>query len=163
MFFITLAAALGCGLMSGLFFAFSNSIMKAFARLAASNGIAAMQAINVVILNPVFLGIFLGTGVVCAGLIVYALMHWSHPSSAWWLAGGTLYVAGNIVVTMVCNVPRNDALARLDAARPESAEAWNAYVTEWTRWNHARTITALGATACLIVAACHIDAKLPPG
>lgn len=156
-FFATLAAALGGGLMAGFFFAFSNTVMKALARGAASSGIAAMQAINVVVLNPIFLGIFLGTGVVCAGLIVVALMHWSHPSSGWWLAGGTLYVIGNIVVTMTCNVPRNDALAKVEAARPESAEAWNTYVTEWTRWNHVRTITALSATACLIVAA----VKLP--
>src|SRR5262245_10167907 len=128
LFLLTLAAALGCALMSGLFFAFSNSIMKAFARLAPPNGIAAMPALNVVILNPVFLGIFLGTGVLCAALIVFAATHWSHSASAWWLASGCFYIIGNIVVTMTCNVPRNNALTGLDVANPEAAGAWNKYV-----------------------------------
>jgi uncharacterized membrane protein len=162
LFLITLAAALGCGLMSGLFFTFSNFAMKALARLGAASGIAAMQAINVTILNPIFLGIFLGTGVVCAALVVFAATHWSHPSSIWWLAGGILYILGNIVVTMTCNVPRNDALARLDATRPEAAEVWNTYLVEWTRWNHVRTLTALAATACLIIAAAQLALDARP-
>lgn len=57
--------------------------MKALARLVASSGIAAMQAINVAVLNPLFLLFFFGTGVLCAALAIYALMHWSHPGSAW--------------------------------------------------------------------------------
>jgi uncharacterized membrane protein len=43
---LTLVAALGCGLMAGLFFAFSVSVMKALARLPSAEGIAAMQSIN---------------------------------------------------------------------------------------------------------------------
>jgi len=44
---MTLVAALGCGLMAGLFYAFSVSVMKALARLPSAAGIAAMQFINV--------------------------------------------------------------------------------------------------------------------
>jgi len=44
---VTLIAALGCGLMAGLFFAFSVSVMKSLARLPSAAGIAAMQFINV--------------------------------------------------------------------------------------------------------------------
>ena len=59
LFTITLVAALGCGLMAGLFFAFSVSVMKALARLPSAEGIAAMHSINVAIINPVFLATFL--------------------------------------------------------------------------------------------------------
>jgi hypothetical protein len=62
LFTVTLVAALGCGLMAGLFFAFSVSVMKAFARLPSAEGIGAMQSINVAIINPVFLAVFLWNG-----------------------------------------------------------------------------------------------------
>ena len=65
LFTITLVAALGCGLMAGLFFAFSVSVMKALGRLPSAEGIAAMQSINVAIINPVFLAAFFGTATAC--------------------------------------------------------------------------------------------------
>lgn len=41
LFFLTFLATLGCGLMAGLFFAFSNFVMKALAQLRPESGIAA--------------------------------------------------------------------------------------------------------------------------
>ncbi|PTR10630.1 hypothetical protein C8R32_101160 [Nitrosospira sp. Nsp5] len=60
LFPLTFLAVLGCGLMAGLFFVFSNSVMKVLARLHPESGIAAMQSINIVIINPLFLTVFLG-------------------------------------------------------------------------------------------------------
>ena len=54
-------AALGSGLMAGLFFIFSVFIMAALGRLPPASGIAAMQSINVIILNGMFLSVFMGT------------------------------------------------------------------------------------------------------
>jgi len=42
---LTLVAALGCGLVAGIFFVFPTFIMKALARIPAAQGIAAMQSI----------------------------------------------------------------------------------------------------------------------
>ena len=50
-FVLTLLAALGSGLIGGVFFAFSAFVMKALARLRPDQGIAAMQSINVTVLN----------------------------------------------------------------------------------------------------------------
>jgi uncharacterized membrane protein len=61
LFGLTLFAALGCGLVAGVFFAFSTFVMKALARLPAPQGIAAMQSINVIVINPWFMTAFLGT------------------------------------------------------------------------------------------------------
>ena len=41
------AAVLGCGLVAGIFFAFSTFVMRALGRRPAGEGIAAMQAINI--------------------------------------------------------------------------------------------------------------------
>ena len=59
---LTLLSALGCGLIGGVFFAFSTFVMKALAALSPPQGIAAMKSINIAVLNPMFLGVFLGTG-----------------------------------------------------------------------------------------------------
>lgn len=59
-----IAALLGAGLIGGLFFAFSSFVMKALSEIAPAEGIHAMQSINRVVINPAFLGVFLGTAAV---------------------------------------------------------------------------------------------------
>ena len=61
LFALSVGAAVGCGLIGGLLFAFSSFVMTALARQPAECGIRTMQAINVAILNPLFLSVFLGT------------------------------------------------------------------------------------------------------
>ena len=50
------------------------------------------------------------------------------------------------------NVPRNNALARVDPGSEEGARVWRTYLVEWTRANHVRTVAALGACALFAVA-----------
>jgi uncharacterized membrane protein len=153
-FALTLAAALGCGLIAGVFFAFSAFVMTALARLSPAQGIAAMQSINIVVINPAFLGVFFGTAVLCVVLIVPALIALGEPGAVYRLAGGVLYLVGTIVVTMACNVPRNNALAAVAPDSAESASLWTRYVAEWTAWNHVRTAAALLAAASYMIALC---------
>jgi uncharacterized membrane protein len=149
-FILTLIAALGSGLIAGLFFAFSTSVMKALGRLPAAEGMAAMQSINTMILNPIFLGTFMGTAVVCLLLAVVSLVRWQEPGATWLVAGAAFYLIGSIAVTMVFNVPMNNALAASTAADPASADLWAKYLTDWTFWNHVRTIASLAASASFI-------------
>ncbi len=151
-FAVTLAAALGCGLIAGVFFAFSAFVMKALARLPVAAGVAAMQSINVIVLNPLFLGVFIGTAVACLAAMVAALSHWRDPGSVYRLVGGALYMIGTFAVTRAFNVPRNEALASVNPADPDAAGHWSRYVAGWTAWNHVRTAAALAAAAALSVA-----------
>ena len=73
LFALTLCAALGCGLMAGVFFAFSAFVMKALARLPPGEGLAAMQSINVAVVNPWFLVAFLGTAAACLLVMLSSL------------------------------------------------------------------------------------------
>jgi uncharacterized membrane protein len=68
------------------------------------------------------------------------------------LAGSLLYLVGTFGVTVVGNVPLNDALAALDPADAGSASAWASYQARWMAWNHVRTFAALAATASMILA-----------
>jgi uncharacterized membrane protein len=149
---IALFAAIGCGTMAGLFFAFSNFVMKALASLSPDKGISAMQAINVAILNPLFLAAFFGTGIASLAAIIFALARWQESSAFCLLAGGVLYLVGVILVTMIFNVPLNNSLAEIDPVSPASLSIWRTYVTAWTAWNHVRSIAALAATVAFIIA-----------
>lgn len=156
LFILTLLAALGCGLIAGLFFAFSVSVMPALTRRPPAEGMAAMQAINVAILNPVFGLAFFGTALLCLVAVIVSLLRWGEPGAAYLLAGGLLYLAGSIGVTMVFNVPQNDALAAVSPADPVAAGLWADYLTRWTAWNHLRAVASLAATAALILALCYL-------
>jgi len=152
LFIVTLLSALGCGLIAGAFFAFSSFVMKALARLPAEHGIAAMQSINVVVVNPVFLGVFVGTALTCGLLAISTAWRWEAAGTGYLLGGGALYVVGTFVVTMAFNVPRNDALAAVDPKSADGARVWADYVASWTAWNTVRTAAALLAAAALIAA-----------
>jgi uncharacterized membrane protein len=147
-----LLTALGAGLMAGLFFAFSVSVMGGLARIPAPAGIAAMQAINVVILNPLFGFVFFGTLLASLGLAAYAIAAWPQPAAAYLLAGSVLYSSGGFGVTVIFNVPRNNALAELDPSSPAASVEWANYVSEWTSWNHVRMVACLAASAAFIMA-----------
>ncbi len=151
LFALTLVSTLGCGLVAGAFFAFSTFVMNALARLPAAQGIAAMQSINVTVINPLCGVVFLGTAVACVILAIFSLLKWREPGSAFLLAGSLLYLAGVILVTGLFNVPRNDALAAVAPASAEGASLWADYVRSWTAWNHVRTVASLAAAALLTV------------
>jgi uncharacterized membrane protein len=149
---LTLLSALGTGLIAGVFFGFSTFVMKALARRPPAEGIAAMQSINVVVINPAFLAAFLGTAVACLAVAVLSVVRWQEPGAAYRLAGSLLYLVGTFGVTMVCNVPRNDALAAVDPASEGGSRLWADYLVSWTAWNHVRTAAAFAAAVLLTIA-----------
>jgi uncharacterized membrane protein len=151
-FAVTLIAALGTGLAAGFFLAFSACVMWALGRLPAAQGIAAMQTINVTVINPIIMTTLFGTGLVCLAAIAVALADWDGGYGPYLVAGGAVYLLGTLGVTMAANVPRNNALARLDATGLEAERYWARYLAEWTRWNHVRTVAALVATGLFMAA-----------
>jgi uncharacterized membrane protein len=147
---LVLSCALGCGLMAGTFFAFSTFVMKALRRLPPAQGIAAMQSINVVVLNPWFLGVLVSTAAASLGVIVTEFFMPVLPRPHLASIGAAFYVVGTFGVTAVGNVPLNDVLAKLDATNPDAAAKWSTYHAKWTAWNHVRTIAAVIACALLM-------------
>jgi uncharacterized membrane protein len=142
---LSIAALLGSALVAGVFFAFSSFVMKALARLPATEGVAAMQSINVVVINPWFLGAFIGTAVVSLGMVVVAVLNWGNPAAPFHLGGAGLYLIGTFLVTGIRNVPLNEELAALSADHVGERDTWDRYVRQWTVWNHVRTTAALVA------------------
>ena len=98
--------------------------MKALTRLPAEQGMAAMQLINVTIINPVFLLLFLGTAVLCAVLALYALLQRQSTPTVLLLVGCVCYLVGTVGVTMAFNVPLNNVLAGSKAAISVAPDVW---------------------------------------
>lgn len=153
-FTVKLIAVLGCGLIAGVFFAFSTFVMSALGRLQPRDGIAAMQSINITAINPLFMLALFGTGLICLFLAIASVFKWHQSSTLYWLVGSLIYLIGTVVVTIAFNVPLNDALAVAKPDSPESADLWAKYLTNWTFWNHVRTIAALVAATLFTIALC---------
>jgi uncharacterized membrane protein len=151
-FALKLFSALGCGLIAGVFFAFSSFVMSALAQLQPTQGIAAMQSINITVINPLFMTVFLGTAVACLFLAVSSLLKWHQPGAVYLFVGSLLYLIGTVLVTIVFNVPLNDALAKVDPSSTDGAKLWVSYLANWTVWNHVRTVAALAAAAAFTIA-----------
>ncbi|MEO3754500.1 anthrone oxygenase family protein [Streptomyces sp. B6B3] len=128
------------GLMAGVFFAFSVSVMLGLDAVDPGRAVAAMQSINDRIQNPVFLVAFVGVPVAAGatGGLLLALGH-RGAGVAFLLAAG-VYVFGAFLPTMVVNVPMNDTLNA--AGTPDSPEhaarLWADFSPRWTAWNTAR-------------------------
>ncbi|MCV0395721.1 MAG: DUF1772 domain-containing protein [Rhizobiaceae bacterium] len=147
-----LLAAIGSGLLGGFFFAFSNTVMAGLGRIDAPSGVAAMQAINVVVQNPLFFLAFFGVPLISAILAATALFGTAQPGALWILCGAVLIVAGMFGVTVAANVPMNEALAGMDPASPAAADYWTVYLDRWTMWNHVRTVACLAAALAFTLA-----------
>lgn len=145
-------AAIGCGLLAGLYFSFSAFINSALGRIETLAGIAAMNSINVVIVRSPFMPLFLGSSLAALILAGIALFQWHQPGSVAIFAGGVIYVVGMFVCTMVLNVPLNNALLAVDPASANGADVWARFLREWTFWNHVRTIASTVAMVLFIYA-----------
>jgi uncharacterized membrane protein len=152
LFALTLLGALGCGMMAGVFFAFSAFVIKALGRLPTEQGIAAMQAINVAAITPAFMATLFGTAVACGALAVSALLAWDERFTPYLLVGSALYLVGTVLLTIAYHVPRNEALARVEPHSADAESHWTRYLSDWTTWNHVRAGSALAAAATLTIA-----------
>lgn len=144
------AAAIGSGLVAGIFFAFSTFIMTAFSRIPAEQGIAAMNSINVTIVRSPFMGLFVPTAMLCIVIAVLAVIDWRGGASLLMLAGAALYLLASFLSTIVFNVPMNDALEKVAGSGTEAVQLWTTYLRDWTWWNHVRTIASLLASVAFV-------------
>lgn len=149
-FILILLSAVGAGMNAGLFFIFSNTIMSALGQLPPAHGTSSMQNINRVILNPLFFAVFIGTAIVSVLLVISMIWFWG-PGSIYILLGALIYIIGCFLVTVVKNVPMNNALDAAKADSSDAAELWSKYLIDWTAWNHVHTVACILSTVFFIL------------
>ncbi|MDB5325290.1 MAG: integral rane protein, partial [Phycisphaerales bacterium] len=110
-----LLAALGCGLMGGVFFAFSTFVMAGLARLPAIDSLHAMQSINQMAGRTLFGALFVVTPLACIASIVagWGLRH--EAVGKFILAGGATYLLFGLLLTIALNIPLNNQLDAVPA------------------------------------------------
>ena len=136
-------AALGAGLMAGVYFAFSAFIMNSLDQLGAARAADAMNAINEIILRSWFMTLFFGSSLLYALLAGYAVFNTDLPGRWWLFAAGMIYVIGMFGCTALFNVPLNNRLAATADSDTAKTETWPHYLKYWTRWNHFRSVCSL--------------------
>lgn len=150
-----LAATICLGLMAGLFYAYSCSVMPGLSRLQDQQYISAMQSINRAIQNPVFFMSFFGVLIL---LPITTYLKYSQPiSTVFWyiLAATIIYLAGAFLVTIFGNIPLNNTLDRFDLmkASEESIKAQREiFETKWNTLNNIRTLASFLSFICALVA-----------
>ena len=127
------------GLMAGFFYAFSVCVMGGLDRTDPATAIAAMQAINEAVRNPIFFVTFFLTPLVAAGAAAVTWMGGRGRSAVVMGVAAALYAGGALAMTATVNVPMNEALAMVDPQAAGNARIWTDYSTDWTFWNTVRT------------------------
>lgn len=127
------------GLIAGLLFSYSCSVNPGLKSLGDNEYIKAMQSINLAIKNPYFLISFMGL------LLVFPvstyLMYRQQTDTSFYLmlAAMIIYFIGVFGITMFCNVPLNEQLAKflissalandISTMRQTFEKPWNSYHT----------------------------------
>lgn len=148
---LMVAVAVLSGMAGGIFFTFSNFVMPALGRLTKAHGVAAMQAINIMVINPAALGVMLGTGLVALAGAVLAAADAEGVSRWLPVVTAVVYLIGCVGVTIFGNVPLNDQLAEVEPETPEAEELWDHYLARWTLWNTARALSCAFASAAAAI------------
>lgn len=146
-------ALLAAGAVFGFFFAWVCSTMWGLDSADPRVAIAAMQAMNASVRNPVFALAFFGTPVFLAAAASAAWMVQARRSALYIGLACALYLAGGLALSMMANVPLNEALAAVRIP-PDAASArtiWADYSADWQLWNIARTVVC--AVVLLLVGA----------
>lgn len=138
-------AVIGCGVMAGLFFIFSISVMKSMKELKRVEGIRAMQSINRTIVRPIFLLFFIGTPLVCLFLLVRSIGHMDQIHGQLTSIGCIVYLIASFALTFILHIPMNNKLAAMEAESDEGKKYWPEFLSRWTFWNHVRGLASFVA------------------
>lgn len=144
--------AVGTGLMTGIYFAFSTFVMIALSRVDASAGISSMQSINTTILGSMFSPLFFGTSMLCLVLTGFFTFQGKIAGGGLVVVASLIYFIGMFGCTILFNVPLNDFLSTVDPAGVTAERDWHDFLDGWLFWNHVRTF-ASGAAFILYLSA----------
>uniref|UniRef100_A0A7S3ZSQ7 DUF1772 domain-containing protein n=1 Tax=Pelagomonas calceolata TaxID=35677 RepID=A0A7S3ZSQ7_9STRA len=158
------AGTVGAAILGGCYFIFSFCVMDALNQQDPQTAINTMNSINVVIVNPKFIAAFMGTPLICCWLVAEALAVGVGSSTdvALMFGGALTLIVGEFLETIICHIPKNDALAAHKKGGND-AEVWARYYTSWTAWNHVRMVASLATVVQFSLALFYRGARLGGG
>lgn len=149
---ILILSIISTGLMAGLFYAWSVSVMTGLKRLPDHEFIAAMRAMNRAIQNPIFFLCFFGSAFL---LIADCVIVYDKGASPFYLilAAAALYIFGVFGITVAGNVPLNNMLDdfQLDGATQDGMKQLRGnFENRWNFLNNIRTVLNIVSFALLV-------------
>lgn len=151
---LTALASLAAAAAGGMMCVFSTFVMRGLDRTGSLNAIIAMRGINTEAnANPAFLLAYFGATILALAVGVVAVIQLRQPGSVWILLGAVLAILAAII-TIAFNVPLNNHLDAVDPVGLSAADAareWQAYLSSWTAWNHARTVASFAGAALMLI------------
>jgi uncharacterized membrane protein len=139
------ATIVAAGLQAGTYYVWACGVMPGLARVDDRTFVTAFNQMNKAIVNPVFMLTFLGAPILAAIAVAT-----STSAVRPWLIVALVLTVATVAITVVGNVPLNDALARVTSTTdPDLAAARAAFETTWVRWNMLRALTSTAALAAL--------------
>ncbi|MEO6287549.1 MAG: anthrone oxygenase family protein [Dyadobacter sp.] len=148
---VLLITGLTSALIAGLFYSYSCSVNPGLGQLSDIHYLSAMQAINKAIINPIFFLSFMGTLFL---LPVSTYMHYgsAHSSRFYFLLAATIiYVVGAFGVTMMGNVPLNDALEKFNIAGASAQELAAQRLQFEKPWNNLHFVRTVASVLSLVL------------
>ncbi|PPF21425.1 DUF1772 domain-containing protein [Rathayibacter rathayi] len=145
------AATFASGVTAAVYTIFSTMTMPSLAAMPAAEGLARMQQFNRDAEQGPFMAAFFGAAALSVATIAFGARAPRSTRSRLALVGSCLYLSG-FVLTIVYHVPRNYAIAGLDASASSSVGPWTAFLSEWTAGNTVRAVLSTAATAAFAAA-----------
>lgn len=131
------AAILLTGLSAGLFYAWEFSVIPGTKKVGDHTYIETMQSINRAIINPAFMLIFFGS----LAVQILSTFQFKGTPAFWFLVVATaIYFLGTILVTIMGNVPLNNALDVVEIKNLSPDQLINQRSHYEPRWNRLHTI-----------------------
>jgi uncharacterized membrane protein len=146
-----LAATITTGLVAGVFVLYAHTVMPGLGKTDDRTFVAAFQSMDRAIMNPLFMLTFMGALVFTGAAALLYLRGTGRSVLPWVAAAFALYLV-TFLITMVVNVPLNDALkAAGDPDRMADLAAVRAdfHETRWRAWNVVRSVLSAAAFGCL--------------
>ena len=142
------------GLLSGIFFTWTNAVTPGIGKLNDLGYLTALQSMNRVILNPSFYIIFMGSVVILP--LSTVLNYETKPSFVFkiMLVASIIYILGVFLVTILGNIPLNDLLDKIDLEDCSIEDVSNLrdkIEAKWNGFNLIRTIASTSSFILLIV------------
>jgi uncharacterized membrane protein len=141
-------AVVTSGLLAGVYYSYSVSVMPALAAFDDRTFVDVMNKLNVVIVNPAFMLVFLGSvGFSALAGVCYRKSD-NRPLLICIAIGLALNVA-SLIITSAVNVPLNSQLATAGSTATDVAGLRRQFEAPWITWNLVRALANTAATAIL--------------
>ena len=151
---IIIVAILSTGLMAGIFFTWTNAVKPGIGTLDDMTYMKAFQAMNRLILNPLFYIVF-----ILPVLTISISTYMSFGSTKLYvfelfLLSTLLYVLGVFLITIIGNIPLNELLENTDLEKislTELSDLRGKIENKWNNFNLIRTVSSFISFLLLVI------------